>query len=115
MKYIVFPKENLNEIPQEVLNELHLVPRLSVDGTQVIMKLIHYEILFPTAVTLELDDEAEEQEIVYPYPVYEGDSLNELLASDDWSAKDELESDTVLDKPSTQSAKSRKKTKSTVL
>lgn len=30
MKYITFPSENLNEIPQEVLNELHLVPRKKV-------------------------------------------------------------------------------------
>ena len=34
MKYTTFPTENLNEIPQEVLDELHLVPRKSVDGTQ---------------------------------------------------------------------------------
>lgn len=33
MKYIKFPSINLNEIPQEVLDELHLVPRKSVDGT----------------------------------------------------------------------------------
>lgn len=31
MKYIVFPSENLNAIPQEVLDELHLTPRKSVD------------------------------------------------------------------------------------
>lgn len=39
MKYIVFPTEKLNEIPQEVLDELHLTPRKSVMvRTQVIMK-----------------------------------------------------------------------------
>lgn len=38
MKYITFPTANLNEIPKGVLDELHLVPRKSVDGTQVIMK-----------------------------------------------------------------------------
>lgn len=43
MKYIVFPTVNLNEIPQSVLDELHLVPRKSVDGTQVIMKVDNYE------------------------------------------------------------------------
>ena len=26
MKYIVFPSENLNAIPQEILDELHLTP-----------------------------------------------------------------------------------------
>lgn len=34
MKYIVFPSEKLDEIPQEVLDELHLTPRKSVDGTR---------------------------------------------------------------------------------
>ena len=82
MKYITFPTENLNEIPQEVLDELHLVPRKSVDGTQVIMKLDHYEKLFPSIMTLPLLDEEETpQEPVYPYPVYEGEELNTLLAS----------------------------------
>ena len=91
MKYITFPTANLNEIPQEVLDELHLVPRKSVDGTQVIMKLNHYEMLFPQPVTLELLDEEETpQEPVYPYPVYEGEELNALLASSEWSSNDSV-------------------------
>lgn len=32
MKYIVLPKSVLDEIPQDYLNELHLVPRVSTDG-----------------------------------------------------------------------------------
>lgn len=59
MKYIVFPSENLNAIPQEILDELHLTPRKSVDGTQVIMKIVHYEALFPSIMTLPLLDEEE--------------------------------------------------------
>lgn len=85
MKYITFPTANLNEIPQELLGELHLTPRKSVDGTQVIMKVDNYEKLFPSAMTLPLLDEETPQEPVYPYPTYEGDALEELLKSDEWS------------------------------
>lgn len=91
MKYITFPTANLNEIPQEVLDELHLVPRKSVDGTQVIMKLDHYEKLFPSIMTLPLLDEEETpQEPVYPYPVYEGEELNTLLSGPEWYSSDSI-------------------------
>ena len=90
MKYIVFPTVNLNEIPQSVLDELHLIPRKSVDGTQVIMKVDNYEKLFPSAMTLPLLDEETPQEPVYPYPTYECDALEELLNSDKWTNKEEL-------------------------
>lgn len=91
MKYIVFPTEKLNEIPQEVLDELHLVPRKSVDGTQVIMKLVHYEALFPSIMTLPLlDDEETPQEPVYPYPTYEGEELNTLLSGPEWSSSESI-------------------------
>lgn len=91
MKYIVFPSENLNAIPQEVLDELHLTPRKSVDGTQVIMKLNHYEKLFPSIMTLPLLGEEEKTENpIYPYPTYEGEDLNVLLSGSDWTSKDTL-------------------------
>nr|DAH70627.1 MAG TPA: hypothetical protein [Caudoviricetes sp.] len=91
MKYIVFPTEKLNEIPQEVLDELHLVPRKSVDGTQVIIKLVHYEALFPSIMTLPLlDDEETPQEPVYPYPTYEGEELNTLLSVPEWSSDESI-------------------------
>lgn len=91
MKYIVFPTEKLNEIPQEVLDELNLIPRKSVDGTQVIMKLVHYETLFPSIMTLPLLDEEEKTENpIYPYPTYEGEELNTLLSGPDWTSKDTL-------------------------
>ena len=91
MKYITFPTSKLNEIPQEVLDELHLVPRKSIDGTQVIMKLDHYEMLFPSIMTLPLLDEEETpKEPVYPYPVYEGEELNTLLSGSDWTSKETL-------------------------
>lgn len=91
MKYITFPSENLNEIPQEVLDELHLVPRKSIDGTKVIMKVDNYEKLFPSAVSLSLhEDEETPQEPFYPYPVYEGKELEDLLSSSEWTSNDSI-------------------------
>lgn len=91
MKYIVFPTEKLNEIPQEVLDDLHLTPRKSVDGTQVIMKLVHYETLFPSVMALPLLDEEETpQEPVYPYPTYEGEELNTLLSGPECSSSESI-------------------------
>lgn len=87
MKYIVFPKSVLDEIPQETLNELHLSPRLSVDGESVIMKVANYELLFPSVMTLpELGDETP-IEPTYPYPTYEGDELTSLLETAELSSE----------------------------
>lgn len=91
MKYITFPTANLNEIPQEVLDELHLVPRKSVDGTQVIMKIVHYEALFPSIMTLPLLGEEEKTENpIYPYPTYEGEELSVLLSGPEWSSSESI-------------------------
>lgn len=120
MKYIVFPKSVLDEIPQEELNKLHLSPRLSVDGKNVLMKVANYELLFPSAMTLpELGDE-NPVEPTYPYPTYEGEDLSTLLESKEWSAPSENVLDSpVLEESSVQAAnistKSRKSTKNTVL
>lgn len=120
MKYITFPAENLEQIPQEVLDELHLSPRYSVDGTEIIMKVVNYEKLFPSVQTLPLTDvveEGEQQEPIYPYPTYEGEALTTLLESNKWSEP----TDSVLDPPSVLSdtlssqTKSKKSTKTTVL
>ena len=103
MKYIVFPKSDLDEVPQEVLDELHLVPRVSVDGQSVIMKVVNYEKLFPPVMmineTEEPTDEESVNEVQYPYPTYEGESLDALLSDDAWNQKQDIEEDTVLDKP----------------
>lgn len=88
MKYIVFPIEKLNEVPQEVLDELHLAPRKSIDGTKVIMKVANYGLLFPFTTTLLELGEDEVIEIVYPYPTYEGKELETLLSSEDWTTKE---------------------------
>lgn len=90
MKYIKFPSERLNEIPQEVLVELHLVPRKSIDGTQVIMKVDNYEKLFPSAMTLPELGEDTPHKPVYPYPVYEGSELEVLLSSPEWTVSDSI-------------------------
>ena len=90
MKYIVFPSENLNAIPQEVLDELHLTPRKSVDGTQVIMKLDHYEKLFPSIMTLPLLDEEKTENPIYPYSTYEGEELNSLLSGPEWASSESI-------------------------
>lgn len=90
MKYIVVPAEVLIDITQDTLDEMHLVFRYSVDGTKVIMKVANYELLFPSIMTLPLTDEDEVTEVVYPYPTYEGDALEELLNSDEWTNKEEL-------------------------
>lgn len=85
MKYIVVPAEKLINITQETLDKLHLVFRYNVDGTKVIMKVINYELLFPSIITLPLTDEDEVTEVIYNYPIYEGDALEELLKGDEWS------------------------------
>ena len=89
MKYIVFPVEKLNEVPQEVLDELHLAPRKSIDGTEVIMKVANYEMLFLSVMTLPELGEETPQEPIYPYPVYEGEELETLLSSENWTTKEE--------------------------
>lgn len=90
MKYIVLPKSVLDEVPQETLNELHLVPRVSTDGEYVLMKVANYELLFPLAVTLPELGEDTPVEPTYPYPTYEGEELSDLLGSTEWSPQDNI-------------------------
>lgn len=118
MKYIVLPKSVLDEIPQEYLNELHLVPRVSTDGMSVIMKVANYDLLFPPAMTLpELGEDAP-VEPTYPYPTYEGEELDTLLQSNEWTSQDNsVLGESILESPTvkTTSSKTRKSTKNTVL
>jgi hypothetical protein len=118
MKYIVLPKSVLDEVPQETLNELHLVPRVSTDGESVLMKVANYELLFPLAVTLpELGEDAP-VEPTYPYPTYEGEELDTLLQSSKWTSQDNsVLGESILESPTvkTTSSKTRKSTKNTVL
>lgn len=88
MKYIVIPVEVLKEVPQEVLDSKHLVPRLNVEGTKCIMKTVHYDELFPPVMALSETEEP--SEINYPYPTYEGEELSDLLGSTEWSPQDNI-------------------------
>lgn len=120
MKYIVFPKSVLDEIPQDFLNELHLVPRVSTDGLSILMKVANYDLLFPAAMTLQEVGDENIPEVTYPYPTYEGQELDNLLQSSEWTSPEtSVLSDSILDKPiataTTTSAKTRKSTKTTVL
>lgn len=118
MKYIVLPKSVLDEVPQETLNELHLVPRVSTDGLSVIMKVANYDLLFPPAMTLPELGEDEPVEPTYPYPTYEGESLDTLLQSSEWTSQDNsVLGESILESPTvkTTSSKTRKSTKNTVL
>lgn len=89
MEYIILPAELLNEITQETLEHLHLSPRYSIDGTEVLMKVDNYEKLFPRPMTLELDNE--ETEPVCPYPTYDNPSeaFDTLLSSPAWISEED--------------------------
>lgn len=89
MKYITFPASQLSEVSQETLDHFHLSPRLSVDGSQVIMKVDNYEKLFPSPMILPEEGE-EYQGPVYPFPVYEGKGLEELLNSPEWTSQEDI-------------------------
>lgn len=84
MKYIVFPVDDLKNISQQLLDELHLVLRKNIYDTKVIMKISNYERIFPSIQTLPIDHD-DIIEISYPYPVYEGERLKELLSTEEWS------------------------------
>lgn len=89
MKYIIIPASKLLEVSRETLDFFHLSPRYSTDRTQVIMKIDNYEKLFPSIMTLP---NAEEEHLgpVYPYPVVEGETLDNLLDSPEWTGKEAL-------------------------
>ncbi len=48
------------------------------------MKISNYERLFPSIQTLPIDHD-DIIEISYPYSVYEGEQLKELLSTEEWS------------------------------
>lgn len=121
MQYIKIPIGDLNLVSQETLDEHNLVPRISTDGEWSLMKCQHFAILFPEKLVMTLAEDGETETIVYPYPVYEGDALTELLSSPEWSAEDNgvsaLSSTNILDSPTveTRTTKSRKSTKSNTI
>lgn len=88
MKYITFPASQLSSVSQETLDHFHLSPRISTDGSQVIMKVDNYEKLFPSPMILPEEGE-EYTGPIYPYPVFEGEGLEELLNSPEWTSQEE--------------------------
>lgn len=87
MQYIILPAEILTEITQEILDQLSLSPRYSIDGTEVIMKLDNYYKLFPQVNTLD-----EEGEPILPsFPIYTNgtNELDTLLSSSTWTTNTE--------------------------
>lgn len=114
LEYIVFPVEGLSLVPQERLDELHLAPRKSVDGTQVIMKSGHYKELFPDKMIMTLDPETEEPSYRFPYTLYSGEELTTLLNGNNWTSSESADSGqtpTLMSAadPSTKSVKSSRK------
>lgn len=89
--YIVFPKSDLNEASEAKISELGLVPRKNRDGSKLITKCQHYAEIFSDKIKIEVRivDEQEIETKVYPYPIYSGAALNELLSSSEWSWTDE--------------------------
>lgn len=121
MQYIKIPIEDLNLVSQETLDKNNLVPRISTDGKWSLMKCQHFAIILPEKLIMTLAEDGETEAIVYPYPVYEGDSLQELLSSPEWSATEDqpsvLSSTNILDTPvsETKTTRAKKTNKSTIL
>lgn len=90
MRYIVIPRELFDTIPEEMKKKLGIdSPRMSTDGTEVMLHIEHYDTLFPPVMTLEKDENNNTAN--YPFPVYEAATteFNSLIASDKWSANTE--------------------------
>lgn len=86
MKYIIFPASQMQDVSEEALKNLGLSPRYSVDGTEVVMKVVNYDRLFPPVMTLPEDEELS-SEPVYMSPVYESPSqeFDALMSSEKWT------------------------------
>lgn len=89
MDYIIFPTKDLDAVPVEKLEELHLVPRKSIDGKEVVMKTSHYAELFPRnyeTKVIGIDNDGNPvEEVQYPYDTYSSKQIGEILATDKWS------------------------------
>jgi hypothetical protein len=89
MKYTVFPTIDLQEVPQEEIDKRNLVPRKSVNESKTLMKCQHYAELFPHKMIKTIADDGTE-DLSFPYPTYEGEDLNVLLSSPEWSSSDSI-------------------------
>lgn len=95
MEYIIIPKELFDSVPEEAKIELGIdKPRTSVDGTEVILHVEHYDTLFPPVSTLSDDEENTDTRIIRAYPTYVNPSteFSAVIDSEKWSPKEESES-----------------------
>lgn len=85
MKYIVLPAEMLDEVTQDALDYFHLSPRYSTDGSEIIMNLDNFYLLFPQAMTLQEDTE---ESIELPFPIYTSgtEEFENLMQSELWTS-----------------------------
>lgn len=90
LQYIIFPASDLKEVPQEELDKRNLVPRINANGEKALMKTTHYAEIFASKMIMTLSEDGETSVISYPYPVYEGEELNVLLASSEWSSNESI-------------------------
>lgn len=83
MKYIIIPTGKLVG-KEKQLKELQLDPRKSADGTETILHVEHYDILFPV---IQYKNRVSQEPIPYPYPTYESPSedLDNILSSPGWN------------------------------
>lgn len=73
MKFIIIPKELFDSIPEEAKKQLGIDnPRMNIDETEVLLHIEHYDVLFPSMMTLEEYDATSTE-------------FNSLITSDEWS------------------------------
>lgn len=99
MDYIFFPSKDLDGL-ETLIEELHLSPRVSIDGKEVVMKCTNYKKLFPEKVILidTLDEEGNGGiQTVFPYDTYDSKETNTILTGNNWSDDSALTSSPVED------------------
>lgn len=91
MKFIIVPKEVHDTISIEVLKEHGIDhPRISVDGTEVMLHVEHYDTLFPPVLLTSEDGEINDITREFPVYVNPSDEFNSIITSDKWSSSDIL-------------------------
>lgn len=88
MNYIIVPTEIIKELPSDRLEELHLSPIQSVDGTKTVLKCCHFQELFGDKLIIMLDEDGDNETISYPYEVYDNKAIIELMDSPEWCESD---------------------------
>lgn len=92
MDYIIFPSSKLDTVPKERIEELYLSSRKSIDGEEVVMKLIHYNELFKddgeTVLRIILLNDDVDSEHERPDNVYTSEEIRTILAGDKWCKVD---------------------------